>query len=604
MKKFLLYFLGIFCVLSYGQQDTIVLKDLVVTDIRLARNKTQHIQKLNDSVIQKNAPLLTELLNFNTPIFFKENGYGMVSSPSFRGTTASQTSVLWNGIKINSGFLGQADFNTISSLGYDQIDIKSGGGSVAHGSGAIGGSIHLRHDLKFNKGFRANAMLGYGSYNTLKMNGNVQYSNDKLSYHINYNRNSSDNDFKVKKLNYENHNGQFYNNTLNANVGYKINSNNKLSLFLEGYQDERHFSLIEPTANKTKYRNRDLRSLIQFENNTSILNSVVRVSFLNENWKYYQNINGDPFSQGELSSLITKYDGDLKVDNSKNLILTGEFRTDNAMGSGGGINQIHQNSGNIGLSFSHNILDVFYYELGGRKEFNSKFESPFLFSVGTSFTPVKWYNLKLNASKNFRAPTFNDLYWQPGGNLDLKAEKSLQFEVSNNIEFENVKLGVNLYENKIKDMIRWTPSENGFWQPVNIDEVNARGLEVFTELKKKIKQHNFQLNSSYAYTSSKNNLTNKDLIYVPKHKWNGTLTYGFKSLFASIQGLMVSDVFIQTDNAKDLEGYGLMNMSVGIRKDKWSLIIKCNNITNKLYKAYQNRLMPTRNYGITVNINI
>ena len=65
----------------------------------------------------------------------------MVASPSFRGTNASQTAVLWNGIPINSMFTGQTDFNTILTGSIDKLTIRSGSGSVPFGSGAIGGSI-------------------------------------------------------------------------------------------------------------------------------------------------------------------------------------------------------------------------------------------------------------------------------------------------------------------------------------------------------------------------------------------------------------------------------------------------------------------------------
>ena len=78
----------------------------------------------------------------------------MVSSPSFRGTTAQQTAVVWNGININSQLLGQTDFNTVSTRGYNSIAVKAGGGSVVYGSGAIGGTIHLNNDLKFKKTFK------------------------------------------------------------------------------------------------------------------------------------------------------------------------------------------------------------------------------------------------------------------------------------------------------------------------------------------------------------------------------------------------------------------------------------------------------------------
>ena len=97
--------------------DSVVLK---ASNIR-TQSVGQNIVEIKSSEIKKYRPQLTDVLNFETPIFFKENGLGMVSSPSFRGTTAQQTAVLWNGINVNSTFLGQVDFNTLSAHGYSDI---------------------------------------------------------------------------------------------------------------------------------------------------------------------------------------------------------------------------------------------------------------------------------------------------------------------------------------------------------------------------------------------------------------------------------------------------------------------------------------------------
>ena len=56
-------------------------------------SETKSILRLNDSLITKNGASLTSLLKFNSSVYFKENGLGMVASPSFRGTTAQQTAV-------------------------------------------------------------------------------------------------------------------------------------------------------------------------------------------------------------------------------------------------------------------------------------------------------------------------------------------------------------------------------------------------------------------------------------------------------------------------------------------------------------------------------
>jgi iron complex outermembrane receptor protein len=191
--RFVFCFL-LLCQITLAQNDSInKLKEVVVSDSNLKNfSNTQSIQRLNDSIISKNQSSLTSLLNYNTVLYFKENGLGMTSAPSFRGTTSQQTVVVWNGINVNSQLLGQADFNTISTRGFNSIDVKAGGGSVVYGSGAIGGTIHLNNDLKFADTFKNDFQIYYGEFNTLSAVYGITAGTKKWSFDASFTRNSSE----------------------------------------------------------------------------------------------------------------------------------------------------------------------------------------------------------------------------------------------------------------------------------------------------------------------------------------------------------------------------------------------------------------------------
>src|SRR5690606_11043295 len=145
-------------------------------------SNSQSVISLTDSVLRKNRTDLTTLLNYNTPISFKENGYGMVSSPAFRGTTAQHTAVIWYGININSQFNGQTDFNTISTVSFDQVDVRAGGGSVIYGSSAIGGTVHLANNLSFENHFSPEVFVSSGSFDTHQIRAKVSAGSDNWSF--------------------------------------------------------------------------------------------------------------------------------------------------------------------------------------------------------------------------------------------------------------------------------------------------------------------------------------------------------------------------------------------------------------------------------------
>ncbi len=207
MKKgifFILPFILLHTLPSFAQIDSINVLDEVLVDAKLRVFSTgQEVLHISDSVTKKNRPTLTSVLNFNSPIYFKENGLGMVSSPSFRGTTASQTAVLWNGININSQFNGQTDFNTINAAGYDEIAVRGGGGSVVYGTGAIGGTVHLNTRLNFQEKLENDVFVQYGSFNTLDARYQLKAARGDWTVNISGARNSSDNDYE-----YPNERGQ------------------------------------------------------------------------------------------------------------------------------------------------------------------------------------------------------------------------------------------------------------------------------------------------------------------------------------------------------------------------------------------------------------
>jgi len=118
MKGLYLFIALFICSASlYAQLDSIqYLNEVVLIDSKLEDfSEGYTLTKISDTLISRNPVSLSDLLNFNSNIYIKENGYGMVASPSFRGTNASQTAVIWNGIPINSNLTGQTDFNTIAT---------------------------------------------------------------------------------------------------------------------------------------------------------------------------------------------------------------------------------------------------------------------------------------------------------------------------------------------------------------------------------------------------------------------------------------------------------------------------------------------------------
>lgn len=574
------------------------LNEVIISDAQLNNfSNAQSVLSLNDSIIQKNQPSLTSILNYNSFIYFKENGFGMVASPSFRGTTAQQTAVIWNGININSQLNGQTDFNTISARNFNSIAIRSGGGSVIYGSSAVGGTIHLNNVIAYKKQFQNEILLNYGSFNTLDLNYKLKFGTEKLSTFFGFSRFSSKNDYQYIGTKLKNQNGAFHNNSVDFNFGYKINSNNYVQFYNQFFNGSKDFSGTLTAVSKSKYTDFNTRNLLEWTNRNEHFTSKVKVAFLTELYHYFENKNTKNYSSGKSETFISKYDLNFKINSKMNL--NGILEFNQTKGFGSDIENVKRDIYSSVLLFKHQLSSRFQYELSFRKEMTGNYKSPFLYSFGTKYMVNKNYLLRANASRNFRIPTLNDLYWVGAGNKNLMPENANQFEIGQEIKLKNLSISNSVYIIYLKDMIQWTPINGSFWTPNNIKNVTSKGLETNLNWKKNYQLHSIELNANYAYTISEDNISKQQLIYVPYHKFNASICYGFKNASINGQFLYNGKVFTTSDNAYELSAYKIANLGFDYLINN-NIKLGCNirNIFNENYQSVASRPMPGRNYNL------
>ncbi|MGQ7944914.1 TonB-dependent receptor plug domain-containing protein [Flavobacterium sp. WC2509] len=613
LRKLILAFFVLMCQFVSAQNDSInKLKEVIVSDRTLySSNKSQSIQILNDSVIGKNQSTLTNLLNYNSVLYFKEYGRGMTSTVSFRGTTASQTAVVWNGINVNSLLNGSADFNTFTSSDFSAISVKAGGGSVSYGSGAIGGSVHLNNNLVFKDKFENDLRLDYGSFNTIGANYKMNLSSQKWSTQIGFSRNSSDNDYDYiglytwKGVQRKNENGQYATTSLSANVGYKIKPNAVLTLYSQSSNTDRNLSLVSESDSKTKYINTFSRNLLEYSETEGRFSSNYKAAYLTEQYQYFADIESNYFTFGKSESFIAKMDFGYQLIESIKLNGIVDYSSTKGFGTSFGDNTRH--IGAVALKVVEKANSKWQNELGFRKEASSDYDSPFLFSLGSSYAFSSFYNLKINFSRNFRIPTFNDLYWEEGGNPDLKPESSYQTEIGNVFKYKKITLSETIYYNKIDDLIRWIPMNGDVWSPENTDRVNTYGSETILGWANSYGKNSFAINGTYAYTISKNVETGKQLFFVPYHKATASLAYSYGKFSVDYQYLYNGFVYTRSDNDPNeiIDAYQVSN--VGLSYDfkfleSSKIGFQVLNVFNEKYESVEDRPMAGRNFNMYITL--
>ncbi len=592
---------------TYAQLDAIQeLPEVVLANAKLLHfSKGFKVEKLSDSVVERNASSLTETLRFNSSIYFKENGFGMVSSPSFRGTNAAQTAVIWNGININSIFTGQTDFNTISPLNYNAISIRSGGGGVQYGSGAVGGSIHLNNHFSFKKSNSTEIGVRYGSFSTISGNARTTQSNDGHYLNVGVDFINSENDYDYVGRGQTNNHGQFLRFTAKVNEARKLKYG-VASWNSEYSYNDRNFSGSLNTVGKDAYEDINTRNLWQLQQKFGIFNSIASFAHLFEQYRYYPDSEKYYYDGGKANTFIGAFQTEIFL--LKKLRLNGKLEYNYVQAKGNNVGDNSRKTLSAVVLLNHQISDRLNYGLNLRKEFLNDYANPFLFSADAKWNVTKSYALRLNGSKNYRVPTFNDLYWYAGGNIDLQPETSCQVELGQEIVFGKLKADFAVYYISSEYLIKWIPGNGGLWVPVNINETENYGVEVNLDYAIILNNQNrLSLNANYSYTKAEDLQKEKQLIYVPFHKAGGTLQYEIRTFSAYIQGLFNGEAYTTTDNSDSVDAYSVFNLGMEYKLPFNTDVTfggALKNVFNTYYENVAYRPMPSRSIEIFLNFNI
>jgi iron complex outermembrane receptor protein len=597
-----------------AQNDSIVntLEEvLVIADKNIKQNHIGHkIIGLNDSVILNNRESFTNLIRFNAPIYLKEYGSGGTSSARFRGTSASNTAVIWNGININSINNGQTGFNSLSVNLIDNIDIQSGGGSVKYGSGAIGGSIHLNTELKFGNFNKQQFFSSFGSYDTYQNLYKFLFGTSKISLNLGIVHTISDNDYKLLGTRYKNSNGAYEN--LNANFNFALRTSlfSRFSFYFSKFNGNREFSgeLPNPTTAIEKYKDFNTRTLSVFNFSKNEYTHIVKAAYLTQEYRYFSDKNFKNYDFGKSIRSLFNYDFQYKIGADSKVETFSEYES--TIGYTNKTDKHRRNQFSQSIIYSHTIKNVFRYNLKIRKDFNSDYTVPLIYAFGSELSLHKNIKLRLNGSKNYRVPSYNDLYWPELGNLNLIPESSLQYDFGLIYNSSQLRIDIGYFKIDSKDKIVWTPNANrqGAWTPINIASVENKGIELTTSLKQNIGLHQFTLNANYSYIHAKDKKNNSFLIFTPKHLVRLNLGYRYKKWSSFYQFLLNGKVYTSEDNLDsfsiphyDISNIGIEYLLIKKNKKKLMLGLKLNNLFNEIYTISPRRIMPNRNTHIHIN---
>ncbi|NBC16255.1 MAG: TonB-dependent receptor plug domain-containing protein, partial [Bacteroidetes bacterium] len=115
-----------------------------------------------EAISETGAQNAAALLEARTGLFIKRYGAGGAATLSLRGTSASQTRILVDGLRLSDPQSGQVDLSLLPTVLLEAVEVRHG--AAGGGSGSLGGTVHLRTlDAGGASPLKASAALGaYG----------------------------------------------------------------------------------------------------------------------------------------------------------------------------------------------------------------------------------------------------------------------------------------------------------------------------------------------------------------------------------------------------------------------------------------------------------
>lgn len=591
---------------AQAQQESIYANDVVVTASRVPQSREDalgEITVINREQIEKSGQsTLVELLQSQPGIEISSTGgLGTASGVFIRGANKGHALVLIDGIRQGSVTLGETAFQHLQPSQIERIEMLRGPASSLYGSDAIGGVIQI-FTKKGESRPRANAAIGYGSYNTRTLEAGYGGQINGTRFNVQASSIDSNSFSAKKKQTQQNKDDDAYRNTsISANLSQSINENHELGLNFLNSRSHGHFDGFPSSFDHSDEhtlrswsvysKNRflpmwqsDLQLGESIDDSTSISGPTPATVRTEQKQVLWQN-NIDT----GVGTLLLGSEW-LKQEISGNTDYAVTDRTTRAL-MAGYLNTIGKHS----------------IQANMRTDDNSRFGTHNTGGLAYGYQFNQEWRVSGGVSTAFKAPTFNDLYFPDDGcgdmgNPDLQPEKSRNREVALHWEAGGSHASATVYDNKVENLIDWQPNGPnicGFnaFTPVNVGKARLRGLTLAWQ-----GQINDVLVRASADLQKPEDESTGNLL-VRRARKHGAIWAGktFGKLELGTELVVSGERFEDAENTQKLDGYSIMNITANysINPD-WKLEARANNVFDRDYELSQGYNTP----GINVFVGL
>ncbi len=604
MKKIsslLLFFLFISAV-SIAQNDTIKLKEIIITSSRIdlpfsENSRTIHIISSKD--IQRSAAInVADLLQQIVGIDVRRRGIdGMQSDLYIRGGHFNQTLVLIDGIKTEDPQTGHHTMNMMIPLeNIERIEIIKGPAARIFGQNAFNGAINIVTKKVIEDAIKVSLTGGFFDRKSLNVTASAQLKG--ASHQIHYSNNSSDG---------------YRDNTDFKNQNYFIKSSvntKKEPITILASFGERKFGANNFYTNSASFNEYEetQTSLVGVSTKFTTNALVIKPKLY---WKRNQDMfllrREDPsFSRN--FNISNKVGAEVNASYISNIGITG-FGIDLA--------SITLSSNNLGDQ-NRTMFNAFLEQrftldkLDITPGVSLNYFSDFKFNAFPGLDVGYKINEKLkiygNIGYSYRIPTYTELYINIpnflSGNENLEPEKALAEEIGIKYRVKDITFGTTLFRREATDLIDYVKETESspFFLAQNLRKITTIGFEVNTSYTFNVNSFEQGLNLNYTFLEDDYNAINvfasRYLINTSvKHHFTATLNTKFLKFLE--QSIAYKYVERPTDS------YNVVDAKMTANFNSFSVFALINNIFDTAYSEKDFVPMPKSNvvFGLSYKIH-
>lgn len=625
-------FFALLTLASYAlnAQDTMI----VLPEVEV---KSSRLEKLAPGVNRQTIELtripsyqtgsLAEVIDLESSAFVKNYGPASLSTLSVRGGLSTQTAVLWNGLNLQSPLNGTYDLRLIPVFFIDGAELFYNGISSLVGNGSVSGSLNLSSVQKFEQPLNVKLIASIGSFEKMTYGVSLSDGGNKITTSTRIYYTSAENNYPFSNHTQTGNPLQYLENSAFKQFGIqqlnqiRINNRQALKFHFEHLMARRE---IPPTMlmSQSNSKQQDYNTHAGMEWN--LLLSRTRWSIkggIIKGANKYQDPDFPINAENRATSFLfqpgmdTRLGDHFKIEAGLDMVFT------SGKGDGFEAKQKRNETGLFSTLSVNNPKGSLNAYLNLRQSMVNAEFLPLIPSIGFKWAFAKNLFLKAHTGRNYKLPSFNDLFWIPGGNPDLLPERGWSQEMTigfnqDKTDNNNFGLSVTVFNSQIQNLIIWLP-ENNIWGATNQGKVWSRGAElssVWVHHWNKKLHTTFQLNGTLLKSTNEQDSNpgsqtlHKQVIYTPGSKWNMDFGFAFNGFSFNYQFHYVGKRYITADNESYLEPYYTSDIHLAYKSKFGNSDITgfftIKNLLNQPYEIIAYRPMPGSNYELGFILNL